>query len=374
MTITRNFVAGIVLSMLLTTNCNNDDGVSTNTPDQYTLNISVTPSGAGTTTPSAGSHDYDENTVVTLIAKPSSGYRFTNWTGDVTDTSNDTTTVTMSADRSVSVHFTETTAPDIAFVTIPGGTFQMGDVEGVGYSGEKPVHTVTLTGFEMSSYEVTNAQYCAYLNAALASGHIKITSGDVYGKTSAWSGQKYLDMGYDYDSSSECWITFSNGVFTVTSGYENWPVVYVTWYGSKAFANYYSFDLPTESEWEYACRGGHQYTYGTDDGTISSIKANSANPIYHPVTVGSYPANPYGLYDMSGNVYEWCHDRHGAYPSESATNPTGAQTVDCRVLRGSSWASGFFECRAAFRYFGFPDDGIYDIGFRVVRRPGGVIY
>ncbi|MBA7591778.1 Hercynine oxygenase [subsurface metagenome] len=150
----------------------------------------------------------------------------------------------------------------ITFVTIPAGTFRMGDVEGNGYDREIPVHTVTLSSFEMSIYEVTNAQYAEYLNKALTTGEIEIITGDVYGKTGDWSGQRYLDIGYG-SGENKCWINYSSGSFTAESGKENRPVVGVTWYGSKAFAEYYGFDLPREAEWEYACRGGNQYKYGT---------------------------------------------------------------------------------------------------------------
>jgi len=256
---------------------------------------------------------------------------------------------------------------DITFVTIPGGTFEMGDVEGGGDSNET-VHTVTLYEVEMSVYEITNSQYAAYLNEALESGDIEVTSGDVYGKTGDWSGQRYLDIGYSWNSSNQCRIQYGSGVFTVTSSYENWPVVAVTWYGSKAFALYYGFDLPTESEWEYACRGGRQYKYGTDDGTISSSKANYNSNVGHPVDVGSYPGNPFGLYDMSGNVWEWCHDWYGTYPSGSVTNPTGGKNGSYRVSRGGGWSYGDDSCRAAYRGGVNPVSGPSLLGFRVVRR------
>jgi formylglycine-generating enzyme required for sulfatase activity len=263
----------------------------------------------------------------------------------------------------------------ISFVSIPGGTFQMGNVENAieGASDELPVHTVTLTGFEMSVCEITNAQYCAYLNAAQASGDIQVTSGDVYGKTGSWSGRRYLDIGYG-SGQNMCRIIYSGG-FYVTSGYANWPVVAVTWYGAKAFAAYNGMDLPTEAEWEYACRGGNQYKYGTDDGTISSTKANYQSTIGHPVDVGSYPANPFGLCDMSGNVWEWCHDWYGTYPSGSVTNPTGAQTGSSRAIHGGgSWLNYTGDCRSAHRNFNTPDYTDWGQGFRVIRRPGGVVY
>ena len=256
----------------------------------------------------------------------------------------------------------------LQLVTIPGGTFQMGDVENAGYSDEKPVHTVTLSGFDMSTTEITNEQYATYLNEALASGDIELKSGDAYGKTGDWSGERYLEIGYWYNSNNKCCILYSNGTFTVTSGKENWPVVAVTWYGSKAFALYYGLDLPREAEWEYAARGGKQYKYGTDDGTISDSKANYNRNIGYPVDVGSYPVNPFGLYDMSGNVWEWCHDWYGDYSSDSATNTTGALTGSYRVLRGGGWSDNASRCRSADRDYDTPVGRVYVIGFRVVRR------
>jgi len=277
--------------------------------------------------------------------------------------------------------------PNITFVSIPGGTFQMGDVEaGVG-SEAKPVHTVTLSSFEMSIYEVTNAQFAKYLNEALSSWDVTATSLSVKGTKGAYSGQIYIGLiGMTAYSDARCWITFSDNSFSVVSGHENWPVVWVTWYGAKAFALYYGLDLPTEAEWEYACRGGRQYKYGTNDGTISSTKANYrtgidwAGDIDHPVDVGSYPGNPFGLYDMSGNVWEWCHDWYGRYYSTSETNPTGALSGYCRVARGGGWYGYSMPCQSAFRSNNldgngfYPDSIFFDVGFRVVRRPGGISY
>ena len=256
---------------------------------------------------------------------------------------------------------------DPTFVSIPGGTFQMGDVEGVGASNEKPVHTVTVSGFEMSENEVTNAQYNDYLNEALSSGEITATVASVKGAQGDYSGQEYIHLAGGYDENNKCWITFSGGTFTVASGKENWPVVYVTWYGAKAFAGYYGYDLPREAEWEYACRGGQQYMFGTDDGTISSTKAHYNSNISHPIDVASFPANPFGLYDMSGNVWEWCYDWFGTYPSGSVTNPTGPQTGTSRVGRGGCWNPGD-ECRSADRGYSSPVNSYNYIGFRVVRR------
>ncbi len=220
----------------------------------------------------------------------------------------------------------------------------------------------------MGIFEVTNTQYCAYLNAALASGDIELKSGDVYGKRGAWTGQLYFDIGYSHDDINKCWITKNENMFSVVFGRENWPVVAVTWYGSKAFAMYYGFDLPTEAEWEYSCRGGLQYKHGTDDGSISRMKANYNSNLGYPKDVGSFPKNSYGLFDMSGNVWEWCHDWYGSYTPASQNNPAGVQLSTYRVFRGGSWDSNDFNCRSAIRGGIAPSYRNYSIGFRVVKR------
>jgi formylglycine-generating enzyme len=256
----------------------------------------------------------------------------------------------------------------IAFVTIPGGTFDMGDEVGDLWDGCRPVHRVTVSGFKMGIYEVTNAQYAAYLNSALASGVIEMKDGDVFGKTGEWSGKRYLDMGYDYGGENKCWINFGVGKFTVAAGKEKWPVVAVSWFGSKSFALFYGLDLPTEAEWEYAARGGKQYMYGTDNGSIDSTKVNYNMYVGHPTPVGSYPANPFGLFDMSGNIWEWCNDWYGPYPSGSVTNPTGAEPDSIKIIRDGTWDNLAFKCRVAYRGRFVPTDGDYGLGFRVVRR------
>jgi formylglycine-generating enzyme required for sulfatase activity len=262
----------------------------------------------------------------------------------------------------------EKSSMGITFATIPGGSFEMGDEVGDLWEGCRPVHTVMVSGFEMSVYEVTNAQYAAYLNSALASGAVEMKNGDVFGKTGEWPGERYLDIGYSYTPDNKCWINYRNGAFTVTSGKENWPVVAVSWYGAKSFALYYGLDLPTEAEWEYAARGGKQYQYGTNDGTIDGSKANYDMNVGRPTPVGAYPANPFGLYDMSGNVWEWCQDWYGSYPNESVTNPSGAQSGDVRIIRQGTWDNKAFKCRTAYRGRFAPADADYGLGFRVVRR------
>ena len=219
--------------------------------------------------------------------------------------------------------------------------------------------------------------YAEYLKSVLVSDDIQLgVDGDVYGRTGDWRGERYLirDRG---SVDNLCWIQYTNDTFSVESGYENWPIVWVSWYGAKSFAKFYGLDLPREAEWEYACRGSQQYKYGTDDGTISINTVNNGDTgIEHPVSVGSYPDNPFGLYDMSGNVWEWCSDWYGDYSSGSAINPTGALTGDYRVIRGGSWEDDAYDCRSAnrsdnrsgmlFKYD--PGHSEPHIGFRVVSR------
>jgi formylglycine-generating enzyme required for sulfatase activity len=255
-----------------------------------------------------------------------------------------------------------------ALVSIPGGTFQMGQTDVAG-----PIHSVTVSSFQMSETEITNAQYCTYLNAALVSGDIMATSSSVKAVKGSYNGQEYIYLSLNADANNKCWITYSNNnSFSVVSGYENWPVVFVTWYGSKAFAEYFGWDLPREAEWEYACRGGNQYEYGTDDGTISKDKANydwGSGSTGHPMDVKSFPKNPFGLFDMSGNVWEWCNDWFGDYSSSPATNPTGAKTGTSRVFRGGGWNYDNLYCRSAgYRYNLSQNSGVGYLGFRVVRR------
>ncbi|MDP2983900.1 MAG: SUMF1/EgtB/PvdO family nonheme iron enzyme, partial [Candidatus Latescibacter sp.] len=186
------------------------------------------------------------------------------------------------------------------------------------------------------------------------------------------SGQTYISLSDSIDSYNQCWIRYSNNTFSVVLGYEDWPVVSVTWFGSKAFAEYYGWDLPREAEWEYACRSGQSYKYGTNDGKISSFQANydyygSVGP-YHPVIVGSYRSNSFGLGDMSGNVWEWCSDWYGVYDTLAATDPTGPQSGALKVIRGGGWYGTDWVCRSTYRSPYTPGIGSLMIGFRVVSR------
>ncbi len=224
-----------------------------------------------------------------------------------------------------------------------------------GVSGHEPFNG------EMSKYETTNAQYCEFLNAALASGDVVIQSSDVYGNSGPYDGQIYYDM-----SSSYAQISYSGGSFYVETrdGYSmaNHPVVEVSWYGAMAFASYYGWRLPTEWEWQAVADYDGSYIYGCGT-TIDHSKANYDfdNPLNltsYPYTspVGYYPAYGYGMNDMAGNVWEWTDSCYYA-----GCNP------DYRVFRGGCWVDLVNHCEVSSRHCYDPGTSYDHLGFRVCR-------
>jgi formylglycine-generating enzyme required for sulfatase activity len=214
--------------------------------------------------------------------------------------------------------------PEMVFVE--GGTFQMGSSSGD--DDEKPVHSVTLSSFNIGKYEVTQAQWKAV-------------------------------MGSNPSNFSGC---------------DNCPVENVSWNDAQQYISKLNsqtgknYRLPTEAEWEYAAKGGKSsrgYTYsGSND--LNSVAWNTDEYGSHTHIVGSKQANELGIYDMSGNVWEWCSDWKGNYSSYSETNPTGASSGPHRVVRGGRLAKGDYSGRNAARNWFNPDDRYDRIGFRLV--------
>ncbi len=259
----------------------------------------------------------------------------------------------------------------MTFADIPGGTFLMGDDGDAAYTWEQPVHRVTVAPFRIGVYEVTNAQYARFLNDALAEGDVEVTerSGNICAIGAAGEMNGKILFAIDSDSPFLCEICYSDSAFYVQPCSANRPVRYVSWYGAHGFAEYYGYDLPTEAQWEYACRGGVQLPYGTADGTIGIETANyNSNKFF--ADVGSYPSNPFGLYDMSGNVREWCRDYYGIdYYSVSPPNdPEGPSWSYTKVIRGGGWGDKEHECRSAYRAGGGLEEVNFNYGFRVVER------
>ena len=278
-------------------------------------------------------------------------------------------------------------AVDMTMVLIPGGEFQMGDHHD-GMSDALPVHAVYVDSFYMSRYKITSQQYCDYLNSAISKGLIEVRSGIVY---AAPGGTDPYCNTHSYTAQSQ--IDYSGGVFSVRTNdgidMSDHPVFHVSWYGAVAYCNYYGHRLPTEAEWEYAARGGehdpyYRYPWGNSiDGSKANYSASGdpyetgAKPWTTPVgyydrgqiPAGTDMANGYGLYDMAGNVWEWCNDWYGEnyYSVSPYDNPEGPASGTYRVLRGGQWNSGAVSCRAASRDgYKPPNYRCYCRGFRVV--------
>ena len=258
---------------------------------------------------------------------------------------------------------------DIETVDIPEGTFTMGSPENeVNRESAEDQFQVTLSAFKMSKYAITNEEYAIFLNTKSISSDGKYLAG-------AYPTQAVI---YESSDSYDWGLHYTDGQWVPVEGYENHPVINVTWYGAAEFATYAGGRLPTEAEWEYACRAGTttpfntgeclsdeqanynwKYPYSTCTNTITTFPATTQ-------TVGSYAANAFGLYDMHGNVWEWCNDWHGTYPTTPQTDPTGALSGSRRERRGGSFSYVAMYSRSACRGANEPDFSSHYLGFRLV--------
>jgi formylglycine-generating enzyme required for sulfatase activity len=233
------------------------------------------------------------------------------------------------------------------FVYVAGGTFTMGCTSEQGNdcdSDEKPAHQVNLSSYYIGKYEVTQAQWKAVMGT----------------NPSEFKG-------------------------------DNLPVDNVSWEDIQGFLRKLnaqtgkSYRLPTEAEWEYACRGGarsthYKYSGSNTIGNVAWYHENSGDKTLkdsewdfdkltknncktHPV--GQKTPNELGIYDMSGNVWEWCSDWYGDYSSSSQTNPAGASSESHRVIRGGSWGGDAGSCRVSLRAGSAPDTRSNYLGFRL---------
>lgn len=259
---------------------------------------------------------------------------------------------------------------NLQMVTIPAGTFDMGSPTTEPWrSTNESQFSVTLSAFKMSKYEITNAEYAAFLNAK------SIGSNGLYA-----AGAYPLDA---LINQNIAWgLTYTVNKWVPVAGYENHPVISVTWYGAKEFATYVGGTLPTEAQWEYASRGGTTTPFNTGN-CISNLQSNFnwALPYYGSCTltattsqsktqaVGAYAANAYGLHDMHGNVWEWCADWFDTYPTTAQIDPTGPSIGSYRMARGGSWNYSPQYIRSAHRAYYDPRSRNPDLGFRVVLVP-----
>ena len=228
------------------------------------------------------------------------------------------------------------TVNDVSFKMkkVSGGTFQMGEASEA-YIYETPIHSVTLSDYWIGETEVTQALWYA-----------------VMWQSPTWGGDQW--------SSS-----YGLG--------DNYPAYYVSWDNCQEFITRLNqltglqFRLPTEAEWEFAARGGNSsqgYKYAGSN-TIGDVAWYSSNSGSKTQPVATKSPNELGLYDMSGNVYEWCQDWFGDYSSSAQTDPVGPSSGFGRVLRGGSWNNSAWYCRVSYRNYNTPSNHYYDYGLRI---------
>ena len=217
-------------------------------------------------------------------------------------------------------------------VSVAGGTFQMGATSGhenYAYDDEYPVHNVTLSDYYIGETEVTQ----------------------------------------------ELWVAVMGSNPSYFTGNMQYPVEYVSWNECQEFISKLNaltgenFKLPTEAQWEYAARGGNKasgylYSGSNNIGDVAWYNNNSNDKTH---AVKTKAPNELGIYDMSGNVYEWCSDWYGNYSSSSVTDPVGPSSGSYRVLRGGSWYDYAEICRVAFRFYSSPVSRLNFIGLRLAR-------
>ncbi|MBF0555184.1 MAG: SUMF1/EgtB/PvdO family nonheme iron enzyme [Nitrospirae bacterium] len=266
------------------------------------------------------------------------------------------------------------------FVFVKGGCYQMGDMFGDGYENEKPVHEVCVDDFYLGKYEVTNAQFKKFADDT---GYR--TEAEKENKGFGISGDGKNDWGWKAGLNWMYPIYPSDDISSKMSH----PVVQVSWNDAKEFIIWLNkktggkYKLPTEAEWEYACRnGGKQHKYSWGNGSPSGNIADEAFKRKYPnakvwagyddgyaytAPVGSYRASELGLYDMTGNVWEWVEDIYAkdAYSKHQRDNPIYTGPGEGRVIRGGSWLSDPRDVRYSFRHDGAPSYRDYNLGFRL---------
>ena len=213
-------------------------------------------------------------------------------------------------------------------VFVEGGTFDMGATSEQGsdaWSNEEPVHEVTLSSYHIGKYEVTQDLWEAVMGS----------------NPSSFTGVRRPVEGVSWDDCQE----FIRKLNSLTGQ---------------------NFRLPTEAEWEFAARGGKSNGYKySGSSMIDDVAWYDDNSGYTTHNVGTKSPNELGIYDMSGNVWEWCSDWYGEYISSAQTNPKGPDSGSLRVLRGGSWGSLAGYCRVSFRFDNAPDYRYGNLGLRL---------
>jgi len=271
------------------------------------------------------------------------------------------------------------TEPDagIDLVPVKGGTFEMGDTSHGG-SDAKPVHEVTVDDFTLAKNDVTNEQFRRFVDAT---GYV--TTAERVGRSCGQSGDGANDWG---DRSGVSW---KHPLWPADSidGKMSHPVVQVSWDDAQAFIKWLNsktgrqYRLPTEAEWEYAARNGgknRNFAWGNGNpaGNIADVSAGRKFPSWtiwedyddgyvYTSPVGSFLVSELGLFDMTGNVWQWCQDWYGPYVSGAQRNPKGPKSGSGRIYRGGSWYSEPKLVRCATRNFDSQEYRHCSVGFRL---------
>ncbi len=269
-----------------------------------------------------------------------------------------------------------------SLILIEGGEFKMGDKDGEGDA--RPVHKVLVSSFYLAKYEVTNEEFVEFLNSI----KVEVRNGeDVF-----YRGKQIYDLMCDgFCSNWQHEIYLEEGRFKLRVGSERFPVVLVSWYGAVTYAQWLSqrtgksYRLPTEEEWEYAagCGKMHQKWAGTNSGgksiskfanicdascAVKNWRDHTLNDGYaYTAPVGSFKPNKWGLYDMTGNVHEWCSTVY--YPSYAPTpeEKKASEEEKNYVFRGGSWINNLASSKTTARFSANPDYCTTVVGFRLAR-------
>jgi len=237
----------------------------------------------------------------------------------------------------------------IKLIEVEGGSFVMGNNNGE--KDERPQHQVKLEDFYITAHEITHGQYCKFLNE----------QDKLEGRKENW---------IDFDD-SDCKIKYNRKGYFPKPGFINHPVIEVTWDGAKAFCEWAGGRLPTEAEWEYAAKGGkysesYKYSGADNPGKVACYDMNSQGSTH---VVGKKKPNELKIYDMSGNVWEWCNDyyKSGYYSISAMHDPKGPAWGTGRVVRGGSWGYNEYYLRTTYRKLNSSDAGNFNLGFRMVK-------